>query len=180
MSDPLVVVDEPQMVWAALDHLWLRLEESPAKLPPEKLYLRLQELETLFGRRRQVELEELALIEAIEFRTQPMTRFHGNIPLLVEELRRRAEEGQRSIFLAPSTGDVERMADIFKEYGVNFQIGSRQLRPGTDTYLEEKSYLAVTTSSTVILKGIAPAGMVLPADKLAIFGNEDQIGRAHV
>jgi len=173
MRDPLVILDEPQALWAALDHLWLRLAESPAKLPPEKLYLRRDELEDLIARRRQIELEELALQEAIEFQSQPMTRFHGNIPLLVEELRRRTEEGQRSIFLAPTTGDVERLADIFKEYGVSYQVGTLQLRPGADTYLEEKSYLAGTTSPTVILKGIAPAGLVLPADKLSIYGNED-------
>src|SRR5204863_3688553 len=116
----------PPAIWAALDHLWARLDEDPdTPLPSEKLYLRREALDELLAKTRRVEMEQLALGEnVIEFASQPSQRFHGNLPLLVEDLRRRIERGTRSIFLAPTTGDAERLADIFKEYAVPFQMGA--------------------------------------------------------
>ncbi len=121
-------------------------------------------------------MEHLAMpgdIPVIEFASQPSPKFHGNVPLLVEDLRRRIEKNIRTVFLAPTTGDAERLADIFKEYAVPFQIGTGQMRPGQDGYLEEKAYIAMELTPAVILKGIAEEGVTLPDSRLAIAGNHD-------
>jgi transcription-repair coupling factor (superfamily II helicase) len=171
LEDPLVISDEPGACAAGLDKFWERIPEGDVLAA--RLYLRRDELEQLMAQRRRVELEELAIGEALEVHSQPASKFHGNIPLLVEELKRRVEMGYRAVFFAASTGDAERLADIFQEYEVAFQLGQRQLRPGADGYLEEKAYVAVPVTPAVILKGPLPQGVVLPDQRLAIFGHQD-------
>src|ERR1035438_7661740 len=189
--DPLIVLDEPTAIWTAFDHLWARLDADPdERLPSEKLYLRREALDELLAAQRRVEMEHLAMpatssavafdspgaveeAAPIEFSSQPSPKFHGNIPMLVEDLRRRITQGTRTVFLAPTTGDAERLADIFKEYAVPFQIGTGQMRPGQDGYLEEKAYIAEELTPAVILKGIVAEGGTFPASRLAIVGNHD-------
>jgi transcription-repair coupling factor (superfamily II helicase) len=172
--DLLVVMEEPQETWAGLDHLWARLEEDPEpRMRSEKLYLNREAMEELLAGTRRVEMEHLAFNDAIEFASQPSPKFHGSLPQLVDDLQRRMAAGTRSIFLAPTSGDAERLADIFKEYNVPFQMGAGQIRPGGDGYLEEKAYMAVELTPAVILKGIAEEGVMLPESRLAIAGNHD-------
>ncbi len=192
LSDPLVVLDEPEAIRAELDHLWQRLVGAdprvrpaadlsvrPAPLP-EQLYLRPEELDSLLAARRRVEIEELAIEgdsvggpSTVVFHSQPTTRFHGNIPLMVEELRRRIQEGFRVMFLAPTTGDVERLADILGEYGLSYQVGLRKLPKGIDGYLEEKAYISTIITTVVIIKGAADQGVAFPNDRLALFSYQD-------
>jgi transcription-repair coupling factor (superfamily II helicase) len=178
--DPLIVMDEPVAIWTAFDHLWARLDADPdPRLPSEKLYLHREALDELLARQRRVEMEHLAMPRelenetVVEFASQPSPKFHGNIPMLVEDLRRRITQNTRTVFLAPTTGDAERLADIFKEYAVPFQIGTGQMRPGQDGYLEEKAYIAEELTPAVILKGIVAEGVTLPESRLAIVGNHD-------
>ena len=137
----------------------------------------------MLAARPRVYLEELGLpgehAEAtgsvVEFpvASRPAPRFHGQVQHLAEELRRLIEQGYRAVFFAATTGDVERLADIFNEYGVAFQLGMRQAPQGSDGYLEEKAYIATPICSTVILKGPLARGAVFPDDRLALFGNQD-------
>jgi transcription-repair coupling factor (superfamily II helicase) len=82
------------------------------------------------------------------------------------------ERGHRVAFFAPSTGEVERLADIFQEYSVPFQLG---LDPNEKTpqYLAERSYLAGAAVNTFLVKGRVRRGVVLPDAHLVIFGSED-------
>ena len=67
--------------------------------------------------------------------------FHGNMQVAVAEARNLVEQGNRVVFFAQSTGELERLADIFQEYRVPFQLG---LEPSDTTrpYLAERSYMA--------------------------------------
>ena len=51
------------------------------------------------------------------------------------------EQGYRVVFFAPSTGELERLADIFQEYSVPFQLGLSSA-DSTPQYLMERAYLA--------------------------------------
>jgi transcription-repair coupling factor (superfamily II helicase) len=199
---PLVIVEESHAAFAQLDHLHERLaaefEQAGryAHVRPEQLYLSREELESRLASTRQVFLEELGILNRgdaegaedsqedsrfsasprfteIEINSQPSPRFHGQIQQCADEVRRLVSQGNRVVFFAAATGDVERLADIFSEYGIAFQLGMRRVAPGADGYLEEKAYMAMPISSTVILKGIVPRGVIFPANRLAIFGNQD-------
>src|SRR5205807_9520874 len=74
--------------------------------------------------------------DLVEFSSQPTTRFHGSVPAMVEEVKKLTGAGQRVIFAAPNTGEMERLADIFTEYQAPFRLGSRNPVPGSETYLD--------------------------------------------
>ena len=66
--------------------------------------------------------------------TQPTMRFHGSVAAMTEEVGKLTREGKRVMFAVSSTGEVERLADVFNEYNLSFRIGSRTPKPGQEVY----------------------------------------------
>ena len=104
--------------------------------------------------------------------SQPAMRFHGSMPAVVDEIKKLTAEGRRVLFCASSNGEVERLADIFTEYGVSFRLGSRTPRPG-ESATDDAAYLAGEETTTVIAKAAVGDGVVLPDARLALFGTRD-------
>src|SRR5258708_7512188 len=111
--------------------------------------------------------------DPIEFSSHPTTRFHGSVPGMVEEVKKLTAAGQRVVFAAPNTGEVERLADIFTEYQVPFRLGSRTPTHGSETYLDETAYFAADLTTTTIVRARVPEGVVLPHSRLVLFGARD-------
>ena len=109
----------------------------------------------------------------MEILSQPAMRFHGSIPAMVEEVNKLTAESKRVIFAAPSTGEMERLADIFTEYQVPFRLGSRTPALGSETYLEETAYFSGDLTTTTIVRAPIPDGVVLPESHLVLFGARD-------
>lgn len=177
----LVVIDEPEQVAGAAERFWKRLEE-PGREPPvplDRIYLRKDEMFEAMGTRQRLLLRELGLGSAggepdvsVQMSSRPSMAFHGNMPVAVAEARTLTEQGHRVIFFAPSTGELERLADIFTEYAVPFQLGltaSDQASP----YLSERAYLAGSAVNVFLAKGRVRRGVILPESGLAIIGSED-------
>ena len=80
---------------------------------------------------------------------------------MVDEVKKLSAEGKRVLFAAASTGEVERIADMFSEYGVPFRLGSRTPRPG-ESYLDDAAYLVGDESTTTVVKASVPDGVALP------------------
>ncbi|MGH9566621.1 MAG: DEAD/DEAH box helicase, partial [Candidatus Angelobacter sp.] len=116
---------------------------------------------------------DLRQSELIEFSSQPATRFHGSVPAMVEEVRKLTAGGERVIFAAPNTGEMERMADIFTEYQVPFRLGTRTPAPGSETYLDETAYFSGDLTTTTIVRSPVPDGAVFPESRLVLFGARD-------
>jgi transcription-repair coupling factor (superfamily II helicase) len=113
--------------------------------------------------------------DAVQFSSQPTQRFHGSVPAMTEAVKKLSAEGKRVVFAAGNMGEVERMADIFGEYGVTFRLGTRTPRPGStgDTFMEEASYIAGEAAATTIVKAYVPDGVVLPDANVVLFGTRD-------
>ena len=109
---------------------------------------------------------------SVFFLTQSAAKFHGSIPAAVEEIKRLATENRRALFCCASNGEVERLADIFTEYGVAFRLGSRTPRPG-ESAADDAAYLMGEETATIIVKAPLGDGVVLPDARLAIFGTRD-------
>jgi len=183
-ANPLVVIDEPEQTAGASERLWKRLEEKqerPLPFQPEANFFTWPELrETLAGNAelsiRQLELatgpQSLVPGEEAETPSRPSLAFHGNIQAAIAEARNLVERGYRVVFFARSSGEVERLADIFQEYAVPFQLG---LDPADATrpYLAERSYVAGAAASTFLVKGLVRRGVVFPEARIAVFGSED-------
>ena len=119
-----------------------------------------------------VDQRRSALIGGGFLRSQPTMRFHGLVPAMVEEVKKLSGENQRVLFAARSSGEVERIADLFSEYGVPFRLGSRTPRPG-ESQLDDAAYLGGIDSTTTVVKANIADGIALPDARLVVFGTRD-------
>ena len=70
------------------------------------------------------------------------------------------------------SGAVERVADIFNEYAVPYQLGMEQSE-STPEYLAGRAYMAGMVASIYLIRGAVRRGVVFRDAALAIFGSED-------
>jgi transcription-repair coupling factor (superfamily II helicase) len=180
-ENPLVVLDEPEQIATAAARLWKRLDDPdrPFPCPPEKNFHTWPELQQTLTQNAELSIRELEVITSPESpapspatASRPSLAFHGNIQAAIAEARNLVEQGYRVLFFAQSSGELERLADIFQEYSVPFQLG---LDPADATrpYLAERSYVAGAAASTLLVKGLVRRGVVFPEARIALFGSED-------
>ncbi len=176
IGNAVVILDEPDRLRTAAERLWKRLELTGASAhpPADMNFLRWEEFEQTLETRARVAFAELDLDPgpALHIPARPSLAFHGNMPVAVAEARTFVEQGGRVVFFAASTGEMERLADIFQEYSVPFQLGT-ELPEGTPEYLAERAYMAGSAASTFLVKGLLRRGSVFPDAHLAVFGSED-------
>ena len=184
MPGAVVLLDEPDALEEAQDAWWSKVSEAHERslvgnlVRPEDLYLTPEEWRGRLHQATTIAVEQLGIETADEgelltLQTQPTTRFHGSVAAMTEEVGRLAHEGKRVIFAVSSTGEVERLADIFNEYNLSFRIGSRTPKPGNEVYVEESSYFEEDVAATTIVKAYVPDGVALPVANLVIFGTRD-------
>jgi transcription-repair coupling factor (superfamily II helicase) len=174
LEKPIVVWDEPEQVRSAAERSWIRLDQTPNHAA-EKIYFRWDELQEQTGRLTTIEMRELGLLASqsdLHIATRPAQSFHGNMKVAIAEARTLVEGGNRVVFFAASTGEIERLADILNEYGTAYQLGLDQ-SVDTPEYLAERAYLAGSVAATSLVKGTVRRGAFLTDAKLAIFGSED-------
>ncbi len=193
-----VIVVEPSEVGRALESWWARVEEVHERsgvgnlVRPEELYLLPAEWEKRLTTIPALDLELLGIAAAsddpdsqaapgrqvrgtelhLSFLSRTGTRFHGSLPAMVEEVQKLVATGERVLFAAANTGEVERLAEMLTEYGVPFRLGSRTPRPG-ESYVEDAAYLVGEEVSTTVVRAFVPDGVLLPEARLAIFGSRD-------
>jgi transcription-repair coupling factor (superfamily II helicase) len=180
-----VLVDEPSAVKVESDKWWEKLTAMHERsgigslVRPEEVFRTPEAVFARIGQEFGADLEELGIEDvelgaAVHFFSQPTTSFHGSVPAMVEEVKKLSGEGKRVMFAAPNMGDVERLADIFSEYGVHFRIGARVERGGTsETFLDETAYATGDLTATTIVKASIASGFVLPDANLVLFGGRD-------
>ena len=181
LERPIIVWDEPEQVHAAARRFWTRLEQiepSPA-YDPDKVYFRWEDLESQTARSAACSLKELDIAwspsEADATRhiaTRPSLSFRGNMQVAIAEARTLVEGGNRVVFFASSTGEVERLADILNEYAVPYQLGLEQFE-STPAYLAERAYMSGTAASIYLVKGLVRHGTTFQDSRLVVFGTED-------
>ena len=177
-SNPLIVLDEPELIRGAAERLWKRLdqycaEDAEAGGPAEANFFAWEQWERHAQGRQQVALRELDLNAATPHITaRPAMAFHGSMQVAVAETKTMVEQGYRVALFAPSNGELERLADILREYSVPFQLG---LAPNeaASPYLAERAYLAGPVANTYLIKGLVRRGAIFPDSSIAFIGSED-------
>ena len=174
-----LVVDEPEQVQGAAERLWKRLDDAPPTAADlaQRNFWRWEDLATDLSRTatlelRQIDLDSGAGRSSFHIPSQPSMAFHGNIRVAVAEARNLAASGHRVVFFAPSTGEIERLADIFHEHETPFQPGIEPSE-AAPPYLAERACFAGSAASVFLLKGAVARGTILPDSHLAIIGSED-------
>lgn len=173
-GDAVVVLDEPEQIRSAAERLWKRLDQQTdaVELAPAN-FLHWEDLQARYNGRVQLHLRELDLDAAApHISTRPSMAFHGSMQVAVAEAKTMVEQGYRVAFFAPSNGELERLADILREYSVPFQLG---LAPNeaASPYLAERAYLAGPVASTYLIKGHVRRGSIFPESQIAFIGSED-------
>jgi transcription-repair coupling factor (superfamily II helicase) len=172
--DALIILDEPDQLRAAAERHWKRLtqQEAASELAAANFFDWEQLQEKLSGRAT-VQLHELDLgVNSPRVPTRPSMAFHGSMQVAVAEAKTMVEHGFRVAFFAPTNGELERLADILREYSVPFQLG---LAPNeaASPYLAERAYLAGPVANTYLIKGLVRRGVVFPDSHIAFVGSED-------
>ncbi len=191
MPGAAIMLDEPDMLNEAHDAWWTKVTEAHERslignlVRPEELYLspdqwkrRLEQAATIAIEQLGIEGDEAS--EHIILQTQPTTRFHGSVAAMTEEIERLTREGRRVMFAVSSTGEVERLADVFNEYNLSFRIGSRTPKPGSEVFVDESTYFAEEMTATTIVKAYVPEGLALPDANLVLFGTRDLFDESEV
>ena len=179
-----VISDEPEQLTAQLEQFWERVEEAHERsgignlVRPEDLYISAEEWQSKVHSPSAcaIDVEHLGVTrpddtETVEFHSQPSPRFHGSIPTMLEDVKRNLAENRRVLIAAPNTGELERLADFFTEYGISFRLGSRTR--GGESYADETAYFAGEVLTATLVKAYIPDGLILPDAALAIFGTRD-------
>ena len=174
VGDAVVVLDEPEQIRSAAERLWKRLDQQPeAAALAASNFFRWEEMEPLFAGRPQIAVRDLDLdAGAPHISSRPSMVFHGSMQVAVAEAKNLVEQGYRVAFFAASNGELERLADILREYSVPFQLG---LSPNeaASPYLAERAYLAGPVASTYLVKGLVRRGTIFPESSIAFIGSED-------
>jgi transcription-repair coupling factor (superfamily II helicase) len=171
LEKPLVIWDEPDLTRGASERLWKRL--TAQYCPPEKVFLDWDGLRELGSAFSEIEMRELDTNpNALHISTRPSMVFHGNMPAAIAEARTMVEAGNQVAFFCGTSGEVERVADIFHEYRVPYQLGLDQ-STNTPEYLAQRPYLSGAVANIFLIRGAVARGTVLTDAKLAIIGSED-------
>jgi len=175
LSRPVVLLDEPEQIEAEAARLWDRIESlAPGEEDAGKTFHRWEELNRRVLPAARVHLRELGLASEPDFHvaTRPSLAFHGNMRAALGEARTLVESGSKVVFFAESAGEVERLADIFNEYELPYQLGVERSSQ-TPQYLAERAYLAGAVAAIYLVRGNVRRGTFFVDSGLAVFGSED-------
>jgi len=177
VDDPLIVLDEPEQIAAAAERLWKRLSERETALA-EQIFCRWEEIAERVAKRLRLALRELDLEAhaSLSISSRPSIAFHGNMSVAVAEARTMVELGNRVVFFAASNGELERLADIFQEYRVPFQLGLDPSEAAAG-YLAQRTY-AGEFASILLARGRVRRGASFPENHIVFIGSEDLFDRA--
>ncbi|MGH9605671.1 MAG: transcription-repair coupling factor [Terracidiphilus sp.] len=181
-------VDEPAMVRNQIDRWWNKVEQRHERsgigslIRPEDIYLRPEILAAMLRSHMGLDLDQLGAVDVleddatlgeIELNTRPTLRFHGSIPALTEQLGNLMAVETHIVLAAANQGDVERLATVLREYQIPYRLGSRVAHTGSETILDEASYMAGDLRVPVIVRARLAAGVSFADTNLVVFGAND-------
>ena len=183
---PVVVFDEPGSLDEVQQKFFARLAEDYCRAggdgpAPEQLFLTREEWEGELAHCPRLELEQLPLEreprfdrgepgKALVWLTQPTAKFRGAVKLFVEEVRGRLQKGERVAVAAGSLGEMERLADVMREYQLAYRIGSRG-EDATSERLAEESVESLPAA--LLFPSPVGEGVAFPASGMTFYGSGD-------
>jgi transcription-repair coupling factor (superfamily II helicase) len=191
----VLLVEEPAMIKNQIDRWWNKVEQRHERssigslITPADIYLRPEILQAKLASHPGLDIDQLGAVDVldqdetlgeIEFASRPTLRFHGSIPALIEQIRNLMNQDVRTLLVAPNQGEVERLANLLREYEVPYRLGSRIPHAGSENLYDESSYLAGDMRTPVILRTALASGVSLPDARLVLFGAQDFFDDADV
>jgi transcription-repair coupling factor (superfamily II helicase) len=184
----VLFVDEPAMVKNQLDRWWNKIEQRHERasigslIRPEDIYTRPEILEAQLASHTGFDLDQLGAVDVLDedttlgevaFNSRPTLRFHGSIPAFIEQVKQLMEQETRTLLVAPNQGEVERLANLLREYELPYRLGSRTQHAGSENIYDESSYMAGSYRTPIIVRSSVAYGVSLPDSNVMIFGAND-------
>jgi transcription-repair coupling factor (superfamily II helicase) len=128
--------------------------------------------EKALNKTSRIELEQLNVAQSggkrFELIARPSTRFHGDVVACLGDIRSHISAGGTVFLTAASTGELERYADICREYEVPYVLGETEEAAAGFT-----AESASETARLLLMRAPFAAGVAFPEVNLTLFGNAD-------
>jgi transcription-repair coupling factor (superfamily II helicase) len=174
---PIVFLDEPQTLQEAAREFLAEAVTSyerhgQANAPTTQHYFWTAEaFASALEKTSQVHLEQLALgagaIPRFELSSRPTRRFHGDVLACMEQVRTQLAEGGTVILTAASTGELERLADICREYETPYVLGESENATGFAAETAQES------AALLLMRAPFAEGVAFPDAQVTLFGHSD-------
>jgi transcription-repair coupling factor (superfamily II helicase) len=175
---PIIFLDEPNTLReVASKHLASAVENyerhGQANAPTaEDYFLTEEQFSAALAKASQITLDQLALsigsAPRFEIASRPSARFHGDVVACIGEVKTQLAAGGTVFLTAASTGELERLADICREYEVPYVLGESE-----DAAAGYTAEAAKESAALLLLRAPFSDGVVFPEAKLTLFGNAD-------
>ncbi|HXJ05158.1 MAG TPA: transcription-repair coupling factor [Candidatus Acidoferrum sp.] len=175
---PVVFLDEPQNLRGAAEkHLTHATEiyerHGSASAPSASHYFFTEdEFATVLEKTSQAHLEQLAVnigsAPQFELSSRPSARFHGDVVACMADVKSQLASGGKVFLTAASTGELERLADISREYDVPYVLGESENAAAGFT-----AEGALETAGLLLIRATFAEGVTFSEAKLTIFGHAD-------
>jgi transcription-repair coupling factor (superfamily II helicase) len=175
---PIVFLDEPQNLRDAaekhLTHATEIYERHGSATAPSAMHFFLdeQEFANALAKTSQAHLEQLAVnigsSPQFELSSRPSSRFHGDVVACMSVVKSQLASGGKVFLTAASTGELERLADISREYDVPYVLGESENAAAGFT-----AEGALETAGLLLIRAPFAEGVTFPEAKLTIFGHAD-------
>src|SRR5277367_2249054 len=190
-----VFVEEPAMVKNQLERWWNKVQQRHDRsgigslITPADVYLRPEILLATLDSNPGLDIDQLGAVDVLDedttlgevaFASRPTLRFHGSIPALIEQLKTLMEQSVHMLLAVPNQGEVERLANLLREYGLPYRLGSRAQHAGSENIYDESSYLAGDLRTPIIVRAPIANGVSFPDSNLVLFGANDLTDEADV
>ena len=176
--EPVIFLDEPATLRPAADALLKEATEAYEKLglanAPEAgtFFWQAAEFELALQLATHVELEQLAMshseVARFHLSSRPSARFHGDVVACVGDVKSQLAAGGTVFLTAASTGELERYADICREYEVPYVLGESENAAAGFT-----AEGALESAGLVLVRAPFGEGAAFPDSKITIYGNAD-------
>src|SRR5438876_4745508 len=175
---PIVFLDEPQTLReAAAKHLAAATENyerhGHANSPTAAHYFWTEEqFATALEKTSQIHIEQLALAigstPQFELSSRPSARFHGDVVACMGDVKSQFASGGTVFLTAASTGEIERFADICREYEVPYVLGESE-----DAAAGFTAEGAHESAAMLLIPAPFAEGLTFPDARLILFGHAD-------
>ncbi len=175
---PIVFLDEPQSLRDAaeqhLAHATAIYERHGSASAPAASHFFMDEAEfaAVLAKTSQAHFEQLAVnigsAPQFELSSRPSSRFHGDVVACMASVKSQLGSGGKVFLTAASTGELERLADISREYDVPYVLGESENAAAGFT-----AEGALETAGLLLMRAPFAEGVAFPEVKLTIFGHAD-------
>jgi transcription-repair coupling factor (superfamily II helicase) len=175
---PIVFLYEPQTLReAAAKHLAAATENyerhGRANSPAASHYFwSEEEFVAALEKTSQIHIEQLALgigsTPQFELSSRPSARFHGAVVACMGDVKSQLASGGTVFLTAASTGEIERFADICREYEVPYVLGESE-----DAAAGFTAEGAHESAAMLLIRAPFAEGVTFPGARLTLFGHAD-------